>query len=451
MKIDNDEIKLDGVFGPYQNKEIIVEGSESFNLDRFNGFTICLWIKFNETQTGSLMAKMNDDKTDNFRGWDLRLQEYDGKQNLILNLIHKHPVNRFTVKTYVPEEVYNNEWHHIAVIHNGHIRSGSIKIFIDGKLQNSFAVSLSLTDILNNNYPITLCSRLNPQNYFNGKLKDILILKRKLKQPEILELIDSSNEKVSGSSLIQYEDKILLEVKNMTKIFSIQHQNNLDIFSEIITRLFRKKQVEKMIVLDDISFDLRQGEMLGILGKNGSGKTTLLKILGKIMKPTSGIIEAHGKTSTLLSLGSGFHPELTAKQNVILYGTILGETKDQMKKKVDEVIRFAELEKFADVELKDFSTGMVMRLAFSTALCVEPDILLVDEVISVGDYSFQTKSLAAFLKIKNSGKSIIFVSHNLNQMEQFCDRIILINNGKIIMEGEPENVIDTYLEIVNKS
>lgn len=448
-----EEIKLKGVFGPYGNKEIIVKDSESFNLDRFSEFTISTWIKFKGPQTGSILAKMNDDGSDNFRGWDIRLQEFEGKQTLIFYLIHKFPGNRYTVKTHLPDESCNNEWHHLAVVYNGHLRSGSVKFFIDGKLQDSFAVSCALSGTIDNNYPITLCSRLNPQNYFNGKLQDVMIYKRKLNQYEILGLISSSNEQLTkiNPSIIHQEDKILLRVKNLVKIFNIRHEKNTDVFSEIMTRVSRGAALEKLVVLDDISFELKKGEMLGILGRNGAGKTTLLKTLGRIMRPTSGTIEAHGKTSTLLSLGSGFHPDLTAKQNVILYGTILGQTKDQMKKKVDEVIRFAELEKFVDVRLKDFSTGMLMRLAFSTALCIEPDILLVDEVISVGDYSFQKKSLEAFLQIKNSGKSIIFVSHNLNQMEQFCDRLILIDNGKIVSEGEPENVIDVYLEMIEKS
>ena len=168
------------------------------------------------------------------------------------------------------------------------------------------------------------------------------------------------------------------------------------------------------------------------------------------MKPTSGIAETRGTVSAFLYLGSGFNLDLTAKQNIVLYGTILGEKKKSMERKTDEVIKFAELEEFADSRIKDFSTGMLMRLAISTALCVNPDILLVDEGLSVGDYSFQKKSSEAFRKLKERGKSIIFVSHNFRQLEQFCDRVLLLEKGKIIKDGKPSNVIEFYLRLMNK-
>ena len=167
----------------------------------------------------------------------------------------------------------------------------------------------------------------------------------------------------------------------------------MTVFLKLASFFDRSKQNEKLIVLDNITLEVKKGEMLGIIGKNGSGKTTLLKILGKIMHPSSGKIEHFGKVSSFISLGTGLHPDLTTRENIILYGMILGETKENMKKKADSVIRFAELENFSDVRIKDFSTGMLMKLAFSTALFVEPDIVLVDEVLSVGDFAFQQKSL----------------------------------------------------------
>ncbi len=243
----------------------------------------------------------------------------------------------------------------------------------------------------------------------------------------------------------------IIDVKNLTRVFRKHHESSEDIFSKIKSILIKKGGYDELKVLDDISFELKKGEMLGILGRNGSGKTTLLKIIGKILKPTSGIIEINGKVSSLLSLGSGFHPDLSVKQNVILYGIILGKTKEEMEEKLLEVIKFAELEEFADSKFKDFSTGMKMRLALSTALCVDPDVLLVDEIIAVGDYAFQKKSTDEFLKIKSANKSIIFVSHNLDQVKQFCDRVILLEKGKIIEVGKPDKVIETYIKLMSKS
>jgi lipopolysaccharide transport system ATP-binding protein len=242
----------------------------------------------------------------------------------------------------------------------------------------------------------------------------------------------------------------IIEVKNLTRIFRKHHESSEDVFSKIKSCLIKKNGYEELNVLDGISFELKKGEMLGILGRNGSGKTTLLKIIGKILKPTSGDVKINGNVSSLLSLGSGFHPDLSVKQNVILYGIILGKTKEEMKKKLPEVIKFAELEEFADSKFKDFSTGMKMRLALSTALCVDPDVLLVDEIIAVGDYAFQKKSTDEFLKIKNAGKSIIFVSHSLDQIKQFCDRVILLEKGKIMKVGKPDEVIETYVKFMSK-
>ena len=208
--------------------------------------------------------------------------------------------------------------------------------------------------------------------------------------------------------------------------------------------------MKSLIVLDNITLEVKKGEMLGIIGKNGSGKTTLLKILGKIMHPSSGKIEHFGKVSSFISLGTGLHPDLTTRENIILYGMILGETKENMKRKADAVIKFAELENFSDVRIKDFSTGMLMKLAFSTALFVEPDIVLVDEVLSVGDFAFQQKGFNEFLKMRKSGKSIVFVSHNLDQIEKLCDRAILIDKGKISSSGEPKKVIAEYLRSIGQ-
>jgi len=245
-------------------------------------------------------------------------------------------------------------------------------------------------------------------------------------------------------------DQTLVNVKNLTRIFRIYHEDEIDVFYKLKSFVSRKAGYKELKVLDNISFELRKGEFLGILGRNGSGKTTLLKIIGKILRPTSGSVELKGTISSFISLGSGFHPDLTAKQNIVLYGTILGENRKSMVKKINDVINFAELEEFADTRVKDFSTGMLMRLAVSTALCVNPDILLIDEVLSVGDYAFQKKSAAAFQKIRESGKAIIFVSHDFKQLEEFCDRVILLDNGTIVKSGNPAEVIQLYISMMNK-
>ncbi len=247
------------------------------------------------------------------------------------------------------------------------------------------------------------------------------------------------------------ESDLALRVSNISRTFTIHHEKNMDVFLKLKSLLNKDRQNEDLVVLDNISFEVRKGEMLGIIGKNGSGKTTLLKIIGRIMRPSSGKVELFGRVSSFISLGTGLHPDLTTRQNVILYGMILGETKENMKKKADVIINFAELENFSDVRIKDFSTGMLMRLAFSTALFVEPDIVLVDEVLSVGDYAFQQKSFNEFLKMRKSGKSIIFVSHNLDQMEKLCDRVILIDKGKIASFGEPKKVIEEYLKLIGQN
>ena len=191
-------------------------------------------------------------------------------------------------------------------------------------------------------------------------------------------------------------DDISIDAKNISKNFTIYHDRASTMFEYLNSFLFRKKQTEKLDVLQNISFEVKKGEMLGIIGFNGSGKTTLLKIIANIIKPNSGKITVSGKVIPFLELGTGFNGELTAKENIVLYGLLLGFSKKEIKKKVQEIIKFAELEKFLDTKLKNFSSGMYARLAFSTAIQVDPDILLVDEVLSVGDISFQEKSFKKF-------------------------------------------------------
>ena len=193
-----------------------------------------------------------------------------------------------------------------------------------------------------------------------------------------------------------------------------------------------------------MSFNVKRGEIFGIIGRNGDGKTTLLRIISKIYSPDSGSVDVRGSIIPILAIGLGFHPELTAISNIYQSSILLGFNKDEITKRIPEIIKFAELENFVDTKLKNFSTGMYARLAFSTAIEVDPDILLVDEVLSVGDESFQQKSFKKFSEFKNNGKTIIFVSHNLPQVQELCDDVLWLKNGHIESYGEPDKVIQDY-------
>lgn len=238
-------------------------------------------------------------------------------------------------------------------------------------------------------------------------------------------------------------------VKNVSKTFRIYHEKKNSLY-EYVTSLFnRKNSHENLAVLKDISFSVKKGEMLGILGFNGSGKTTLLKIIGKIYTPDHGEIITTGKLTPFLELGTGFNGELTARDNIIIYGIILGFTKKEIKEKIDEIAKFAGIERFLDTKLKNFSSGMNARLAFSTAIQANPDVILVDEVLSVGDISFQGKSFDIFMEYKKQGKTIIFVSHNIEQIKKFCDKAIWIHDGIIQAYDRSDVVVDKYKQFAS--
>lgn len=206
----------------------------------------------------------------------------------------------------------------------------------------------------------------------------------------------------------------------------------------------KRKYYEELRIMDNISFDVKKGEMFGVIGKNGTGKTTLLRLLSGIYKPDSGSITVNGTLVPFLGLGIGFQPDLTAKANVILYGRLLGFSKKDIQAKEKQIIEFAELEKFEDIKLKNFSSGMYARLAFSTAIQVDPEIILMDEILAVGDIGFQKKSHDAFLSFKKRGKSIVLVTHDLKTIKDNCDRAMFLNEGKIQAIGDPQKVIDVY-------
>lgn len=202
---------------------------------------------------------------------------------------------------------------------------------------------------------------------------------------------------------------------------------------------------EYVWALQDINFEVEKGEVLGIVGRNGAGKSTLLKILSRTTTPTSGTIKIKGRVASLLEVGTGFHPELTGRDNIFLNGAILGMTKQEIKKKFDEIVDFAGVERYIDTPVKRYSSGMYVRLAFGVAAHLEPEILVVDEVLAVGDVEFQKKALGKMKDVsKNDGRTVLFVSHNMPAMKQLCTKAILLNNGLIEMEGSTQQVINQY-------
>jgi len=207
---------------------------------------------------------------------------------------------------------------------------------------------------------------------------------------------------------------------------------------------------KKTVVLSDISFDVKKGEMFGIVGRNGIGKTTLLRLIAGIYKPDSGTITVNGNLIPLLSLGTGFDGELTAKDNVMMYGKILGFSHNQMLEKIPNILEFAELQDYSKVKLRTFSTGMAMRLAFATAIQIDPDIILVDEVLAVGDISFQKKSFDAFMSFRKRKKTIVYVTQDVNSVNNLCDRAMLLNNGKVESIGNPSTVVNDYLGLFDQ-
>lgn len=231
----------------------------------------------------------------------------------------------------------------------------------------------------------------------------------------------------------------------MAKKFRI-YDNEKTVFERLRNIVNREPFYDELKVLDDVSFEVNKGEIVGMIGRNGSGKTTLLRLIARIMRPNMGTIHTVGSIVPLLELGTGFEPDMTASDNIIQYGIILGFSIKGIKAKVEDILKFAELEKFANTKLSKFSTGMTARLAFSTAAQVDPDILLVDEVLAVGDLSFHQKSYKEFTSFKERKKTIVLVSHSLEPIRKLCDRALLLDNGKIQSIGEPEKVIDVYLD-----
>jgi len=237
---------------------------------------------------------------------------------------------------------------------------------------------------------------------------------------------------------------IAIRVENLSKTFRIPHENR-DTIRERLFNFRRKMTYETFKALDDISFEIRKGEVFGIIGRNGSGKSTLLKILAGIYTPDTGTVEVNGEISPFLELGVGLNPELSGKDNIYLNGTILGLSKKEIEKRYKSIVEFSELERFINLKLKNYSSGMQVRLAFSVSIHANKEILLMDEVLAVGDANFQAKCLSEFVKFRDSGKTVILVTHDTATVQRYCDRAMLLKNGSITKIGDPSEVASAYI------
>ena len=244
---------------------------------------------------------------------------------------------------------------------------------------------------------------------------------------------------------------VVMEVRGLGKRYRIGERERYlalrDILTRAITAPFRRASRSKreyVWALRDINLDVHQGQVVGLIGRNGAGKTTLLKLLSRITRPTEGYAEVRGRVGSLLEVGTGFHPELTGRENVYLSGAILGMTRREIDRKFDDIVAFAGVERFLDTPLKHFSTGMQMRLAFAVAAHLEPEILLVDEVLAVGDLEFQKKCLGKMEEVSRSGRTIVFVSHQMNQIRRLCEQVFWLENGQIQQSGRTGEVIAKY-------
>lgn len=263
----------------------------------------------------------------------------------------------------------------------------------------------------------------------------------------------------------------IIQVRGLGKSYNISHEGGKESYTalrDVITnqskKIFsfpkslrnegglKKLTIEEFWALKDVSFDIKQGDRVGIIGRNGAGKSTLLKILSRITEPTTGEIRIKGRVASLLEVGTGFHPELTGRENIFLNGAILGMNRAEIKRKFDEIVDFAEVEKFLDTPVKRYSSGMYVRLAFAVAAHLEPEILIIDEVLAVGDAQFQKKCLGKMEDVsKNEGRTVLFVSHNMGVVSKLCNKGVLLQKGQILFAGKPNQVIEYYLSTQSSS
>ncbi len=235
-----------------------------------------------------------------------------------------------------------------------------------------------------------------------------------------------------------------IEVRNMTKKFNVFYDKANTLKEKIM--FWNRSDKETRIVLKNINLDIKKGETVALVGVNGSGKSTLLKLMTKIIYPTKGTVKTSGKLTSLLELGAGFHPDFSGRENIYFNASIFGLSKKDIDERLDEIIEFSELADFIDNPVRTYSSGMYMRLAFSVAINVDADILLIDEILAVGDQHFQDKCFSKLEELRDSDKTIVIVTHNLNSVRKLCNRAIWINNGEVKMDGKCNDVVDAYLE-----
>lgn len=239
-------------------------------------------------------------------------------------------------------------------------------------------------------------------------------------------------------------DDVAIQLENILVRYRVPHERYATLKEHTIRLLQRRVQYDDFLALRDVSLTVRRGEVVGIIGRNGAGKSTLLKVIGRVLRPTRGRVMVRGRLAPLLEFGAGFHPELTGRENIFLNGAILGFSRAEMQAKFDRIVDFAELREFIDAPLRTYSSGMVARLGFAVATDIEPDVLIVDEVLSVGDAAFQQKSAERMQSFRANGTTILLVSHNLALVEAMCDRAIWLDRGRIVAEGSASSVVRQY-------
>lgn len=238
----------------------------------------------------------------------------------------------------------------------------------------------------------------------------------------------------------------MIEVENVSMRFRMNSDRILSLKEFVTTALRGKLRYGEFTALDHVSFEVKRGETLGLIGRNGAGKSTMLKVISGILKPTEGRVSCHGNIAPMLELGSGFDMDLTGRENIFLNGAILGYSEAFLKEKYGEIVAFSELERFIETPIRNYSSGMLARLAFSVATVVRPEILIVDEILSVGDAAFQDKSRKRMLELMGGGTTVLFVSHSLQQIRDMCDRVLWLENGRLRMIGPAHTVCDEYEE-----
>jgi len=238
---------------------------------------------------------------------------------------------------------------------------------------------------------------------------------------------------------------IAIRVENVAQRFRVIHERP-DTVRELFAKFTRRRvSYHDFEAVSGVSFEVPKGEIVGLIGRNGSGKSTLLKIIAGVYRPTSGAVEVSGTLAPLIELGAGMHHELTGRENILLNGLLMGYSKEVMRERQEKIIEFADIGDFIDAPVKQYSSGMYMRLAFAVATEVDPDILVVDEILAVGDFAFQEKCVDRLRRFRASGKTIILVSHSLSQIEEQCDRVLLLEKGKLTVDGKPAEAIKAYL------